>query len=73
MAVVPFSILTLLNRPKDGVRPLAEAVFAGLLAGAALYTLFNEGKDNWQSLWTCAIYLLLAFTLWQGRAVQIPE
>ncbi len=73
MAVVPFSILTLLNRPKDGVRPLAEAVFAGLLAGAALYTLFNEGKDNWQSLWTCAIYLLLAFTLWQARAVQIPE
>jgi exo-beta-1,3-glucanase (GH17 family) len=73
MAVVPFSILTLLNRPKDGVRPLAEAVFAGLLACAALYTLFNEGKDNWQSLWTCAIYLLLAFTLWQARAVQIPE
>jgi exo-beta-1,3-glucanase (GH17 family) len=73
MAVVPFSILTLLNRPQDGVRPLAEAVFAGLLAGAALYTLFNEGKDNWQSLWTCAVYLLLAFTLWQARAVQIPE
>ena len=73
MAVVPFSILTLLNRPKDGVRPLTEAVFAGLLASAALYTLFNEGKDNWQSLWTCAIYLLLAVTLWQARAVQIPE
>src|SRR4051794_16042808 len=73
MAVVPFSILTLLNRPQDGARPLAEAVFAGLLAGAALYTLFNEGKDNWQSLWTCAVYLLLAFTLWQARAVQIPE
>jgi glucan 1,3-beta-glucosidase len=73
MAAVPFSILTLLNRPKDGVRPLAEAVFAGVLAGSALYTLFNEGKDNWQSLWTCAIYLLLAFTLWQARAVQIPE
>jgi glucan 1,3-beta-glucosidase len=73
MAVVPFSILTLLNRPKDGIRPLTEAVFAGLLAGAALYTLFNEGKDNWQSLWTCAVYLLLAFTLWQARGVQIPE
>jgi glucan 1,3-beta-glucosidase len=73
MAVVPFSILTLLNRPKDGIRPLTEAVFAGLLAGAALYTLFNEGKDNWQSLWTCAVYLLLAFTLWQARGVQIPK
>jgi glucan 1,3-beta-glucosidase len=73
MAVVPFSILTLLNRPQDGARPLAEAVFAGLLTGAAFYTLFNEGKDNWQSLWTCAVYLLLAFTLWQARGVQIPE
>jgi exo-beta-1,3-glucanase (GH17 family) len=73
MAVVPFSILTLLNRPKDGVRPMAEASFAGLLTAAALYTLFNEGKDNWQSLWTCAVYLLLAFTLWQARAAKIPE
>ena len=73
MAVVPFSILTLLNRPKDGVRPMAEASFAGLLTAAALYTLFNEGKDNWQSLWTCAVYLLLAFTLWQALAAKIPE
>jgi glucan 1,3-beta-glucosidase len=73
MAVVPFSILTLLNRPQDGIRPMAEAVFAGLLGASALYTLFNEGKDNWQSLWTCAVYLLLALTLWQARAAQIPE
>src|ERR1700756_3286851 len=31
MAVVPFAALMLLNRPKEGVRPIAEAVFAGLL------------------------------------------
>ena len=43
MAVVPFATLTLLNRPQEGVRPIAEAVFAGLLAVAALYTGFNEG------------------------------
>jgi hypothetical protein len=73
MAVVPFSTLMLLNRPKDGVRPIAEAVFAGLLAGAALYTIFNEGPDNWQSLWTCAAYFLLAVTLWRARAAQIPK
>jgi glucan 1,3-beta-glucosidase len=73
MAVVPFAALTLLNRPKEGTRPVAEAVFAGLFAGAAVYTGFNEGSDNWQSLWTCAIYFLLAVTLWQARAVQIPE
>jgi glucan 1,3-beta-glucosidase len=73
MAVVPFSLLTLLNRPQQGVRPIAEAVFAGLLAMSALYTIFNEGSNNWQSLWTCAIYFLLAVTLWQARAAQIPE
>jgi glucan 1,3-beta-glucosidase len=73
MAVVPFAALTLLNRPKEGMRPIAETVFAALLAGAAIYTGFNEGPDNWQSLWTCAAYLLLAVTLWQARAVRIPE
>jgi exo-beta-1,3-glucanase (GH17 family) len=73
MAVMPFAALTLLNRPKEGTRPVAEQVFAGLLAGAAVYTGFNEGPQNWQSLWTCAVYLLLAATLWQARAAQIPK
>jgi exo-beta-1,3-glucanase (GH17 family) len=73
MAVVPFSFLALLNRPQAGARPIAEAVFAGLLAGVALYTIFNEGSDNWQSLWTCAVYFLFAVTLWQARAAQIPK
>jgi exo-beta-1,3-glucanase (GH17 family) len=72
MAVVPFACLTLLNRPQAGVRPIAESVFAGLLVVTALYTGFNEGGDNWQSLWTCAMYGLLALTLWRARAVQNP-
>jgi len=72
MAVVPF-VMLLMNRPQTGVRPIAEAVFAGLLVASAAYTLFNEGRNNWQSLWTCAIYLLLAFTLWRARAEQKPE
>jgi exo-beta-1,3-glucanase (GH17 family) len=73
MAVVPFSMLALLNRPQQGLRPMSETVFAAVLAAAALYTLFNEGAENWQSLWSCALYLTLALTLWQARAVQIPE
>lgn len=73
MAVLPFSALMLLNRPKEGVRPIAEAAFAGLLACAAIYTAFNEGLENWQSLWTCALYFLLGVTLWQARGVQIPK
>jgi hypothetical protein len=73
MAVVPFAALMLLNRPKEGVRPIAESAFAGLLVAAALFTGFNEGNQNWQSMWTCAVYLLLALTLWRARAVQIPK
>lgn len=73
MAVLPLWTLMALNRPQEGTRPMAEAVFAGLLAASALYTVFNEGKDNWQSLWTCAIYFLLAITLWRARAAQIPK
>ena len=72
MTAIPFATL-MLNRPQDGQRPIAEAVFAGLLMMSAIYTGFNEGKDNWQSLWTCAIYALLAITLWQARAAQSPK
>jgi len=72
MAVVPFASL-MLNRRQAGPRPLAEAAFAGLFALSAAFILVNEGKDNWQSLWTCAIYFLFAFTLWRARAAQIPK
>ena len=73
IAVVPFAALMLLNRPKAGVRPIAESAFAGLLVAAALFTGINEGNQNWQSMWTCAVYLLLALTLWRARVVQIPK
>src|ERR1700712_4229811 len=73
MAVLPFWMLMLLNRPQSGTRPVAEAAFAGLLVGAALFTAVNEGPDNWQSLWTCALYFLLGVTLWQARGAQIPK
>lgn len=72
MAVVPFACL-MLNRPQGGARPIAEAAFAGLLAISAVYVGFSEGRENWQSMWTCAIYLVLAFTLWRARAAQSPK
>ncbi len=71
MAVVPVWTLRLLFRPKSGTRPVAEAVFAGLFALAALYATFNEGFNNWQALWTSAAYFLLAITLWQARYVSV--
>jgi exo-beta-1,3-glucanase (GH17 family) len=70
MAVLPLALLTLLNRPQQGTRPISEAVFAGLFVIAALLTGFNEGPNNWQSLWTSALYLLLGVTLWQARGVR---
>jgi hypothetical protein len=55
------------------VRPIAESAFAGVLVAAAFYTAFNEGAQNWQAMWTCAIYLLFAVTLWRARAGQSPK
>jgi exo-beta-1,3-glucanase (GH17 family) len=67
MAAVPFATLSLLTGARSGGRPIAEVVFASLLELTAVYIFFNEGFANWQSLWTCAIYLLLGFTLLQAR------
>jgi len=73
IAAVPMFLLMLLNRPVTGPRPIAESAFAGLLALSALYIVFNEGSANWESLWTCGIYALLAFTLSLARGVQTPK
>jgi len=73
MAVIPFLLLTAINRSPDGSRTIAESVFAGTLAASAIYTIFNEGPQNWQSLWTCGIYLLFALTLSRARVARIPE
>jgi exo-beta-1,3-glucanase (GH17 family) len=73
MAALPVAFLTLLNRPQQGVRPISEAVFAGLFVAAALFTAVNEGSSNWQAMWTSSVYFLLGVTLWQARGAQIPK
>ena len=73
MAVLPMSLLVLLNRRAEGTRPTAEAVFAGALVLSAAYIVVNEGLTNWQSLWTCAIYAGLGATMWRARVAQIQE
>ena len=47
---------------------MAEAMFAVVFLVAAIYAALSEGPNNWQSLWTCAAYILLAVTLWRARA-----
>jgi exo-beta-1,3-glucanase (GH17 family) len=73
MAVVPFWTLAFLNGPKSGTRPLSEALFTGLFALAAIYIILNEGFDNWQAMWTGAVYFLLGSALWQSRTVAVAE
>ncbi|ETR75191.1 beta-(1-6) glucans synthase [Afipia sp. P52-10] len=73
MAVLPMFMLMLLNRPAEGRRPIAEAVFAGGLLLSAVYIVINEGFNNWQSVWTCVVYAALALTMWRARAVQSQE
>ncbi|WP_365859675.1 glycosyl hydrolase family 17 protein [Bradyrhizobium sp.] len=73
MAVMPFFAVAMFNSAESGRRPLAECVFAGLFAVTAPYIALNEGAQNWQSLWTCAAYLVLGITLWRPRAVTFAE
>ena len=73
MAVVPFFTVAMFNVAEAGTRQLAEAVFAGLFAVTVPYIIFNEGVQNWQSLWTCAAYVGLSVSLWRPRAATFAE
>lgn len=69
-AIVPFFVLALFNAPSNGGRALAEQVMAGALALSLIYVAFNESFANWQSLWLCGLFALLAFTLSRARDAQ---
>ena len=70
MAAVPVWTVALLCGRKSDASVTAEAVFAGLLAAAALFLVFNEGVHNWQSLWTAAAYPVWR-RLCQPRSVAV--
>jgi exo-beta-1,3-glucanase (GH17 family) len=67
-AAVPFLALAILVEPDKGVRPAAEKLAAGILAGSAIYILLNESVANWQALLLCAGLAMLAVTLVRVRA-----
>lgn len=73
MVVAPFLGLAIFRRARIGKRPYAELAFAGLFAAAAVYVSLNEGLKNWQSLWTCACFALIAFIMLQARVAQSRE
>ena len=72
MAALPLAGIVLLNPAQNGTPRLAERAIAGVLAFAAIYIGFNEGIRNWQALWICAAFLVLAVTLWQARDGRTP-
>jgi glucan 1,3-beta-glucosidase len=66
-AAVPFLVLAILVAPEKGMRPAAEKLAAGILAGSAIYILPNESIANWQALLLCAGLAMLAVTLVRVR------
>jgi glucan 1,3-beta-glucosidase len=68
-AVVPFALLVLRAR-SQGERGAAETAFAAVLAVSAVYVFFNESVANWQAVWLCLVWLVLALTLFRLRDVR---
>jgi glucan 1,3-beta-glucosidase len=69
-ALIPFLVLSLAGPLRAGRHAPAETTAAALLAGSAVYILFDESFANWQALWLCAVFVALAFTLWRLRDAQ---
>ena len=69
-AIIPFFVLSFFSQRAGGPRSVAETAAAGTLVLSLIYIAFNEGFENWQSLWLCALFAALAFTLSRARAAQ---
>jgi glucan 1,3-beta-glucosidase len=69
-AIVPLCVHVLAVRPRNGRRGAAEIAGAVLLALSVIYIVPNEGSSNWQSLWLCAAFAALAFTLFRVRSAR---
>jgi len=68
-ATVPFLLQGLCVRGA-GIRGVAETVAAAMLVLGVIYIAPNEGFANWQSLWLCGAFVLLAITLFRVRGAQ---
>ena len=74
MAALPLVALSWLNRPRAGIRPIAETVFAGIFFLSALYIVCIEGTQNWQALWTGGAYILLGLSMYGVRSkAALPQ
>jgi len=69
-AATPYLVLTMLAPSRKGTRGLAESVMAAALAGSAIVFVINEKLGSWQSLWLCAVMLIMALILSRVRDVR---
>jgi len=69
-AATPYLVLTMLVPARKGARGLAESVMAAALAGSAIIFVINEKLASWQSLWLCAVMLIMALILSRVRDVR---
>jgi glucan 1,3-beta-glucosidase len=69
-AVLPFLTHSLIMPRPHGRMGAAELAGAGILALSVPYIVLNESFVNWQSLWLCAGFAALAFSLARVRAAQ---
>ena len=70
---MPLAALSWLNRPRSGIRPIAEAVFATVFFACAIYGVLIEGFQNWQAIWTSGAYILLGIALWLVRSKDASQ
>jgi exo-beta-1,3-glucanase (GH17 family) len=66
-AALPYVALALWLKRRNGARPAAETLAAGVLAAATVYIVVNESVANWQALMLCAGLAMLALTLARAR------
>jgi exo-beta-1,3-glucanase (GH17 family) len=69
-AALPFLTHSLVMPRPPGRWSSAEFSGAGLLALSVPYIVLNESFGNWQSLWLCAAFAALAFSLARVRGAQ---
>jgi exo-beta-1,3-glucanase (GH17 family) len=69
-AVVPFFMHSVTMPRPRGRHGVAEWAAAGGLMLAVPYIALNESFANWQSLWLCAAFVALAFSLCRVRDAQ---
>jgi exo-beta-1,3-glucanase (GH17 family) len=68
-AIGSFFVLSMFSNAAKAPRAFAEHVAALMLALSLVYIVFNESFLNWQSIWLCALFAALVFTLSKARAV----